>query len=173
MRNGGSQYCLFWTRMSSMVLPFIEALCSALVCNDKRIRNKTLSFLLLQVGRSPSLPQCFSPSPAGRPHWCSSSVTTHFVLILAPAQPAHKPSPRRPSSRVSYSTSLSISLQSTGTSLIQLQPTLSVVCALFSSVIIVQCDESWVMPRSVLSGLTSEVSGRSLQYLQQKDGGGL
>ena len=56
---------------------------------------------------------------------------------------------------------------------IQLQPTLSVVCTLFSTMIIVQCDESWVMPRSVLSGLTSEVSGRSLQYLQQKDGGGL
>ena len=98
---------------------YCPSLKHCVVCKDKRIRNKTHPFLLLQVGRSPSLPLCFSPSPAGRPHWCSSSVTTHFVLILAPAQPSQptNQAPSRPSTRVSYSTALSIFLQSTGTSL--------------------------------------------------------
>ena len=41
----------------------------------------------LGLGRSPSLPVCFSPSPAGRLHWCSS-VTTHFLPDLGTSSPA-------------------------------------------------------------------------------------
>ena len=72
---------------------YCPSLKHCVVCKDKRIRNKTHSFLLLQLGRSPSLPLCFSPSPAGS-HIDAAPASQHIS-----SWSWHQPSPASPQTK--------------------------------------------------------------------------